>query len=905
MNKPIQTTCPYCGVGCGISAKVDEAHRRLKISGDTSHPANLGRLCSKGSALGETVELKGRLLQPKVYGRETSWAEALDLVADSFLNTIKKFGADAVAIYGSGQLLTEDYYVANKLMKGFIGSGNMDTNSRLCMSSSVAGHKRAFGSDTVPGCYEDFEQAEMIILIGSNAAWCHPVSFQRIRAAKEANPALKIVVIDPRRTASCDIADLHLPLASGSDASLFNGLLHFLNEQNTLDSAYIKAHTEGFIDALNAAAIDIEQVAKACRLKKDDLHRFYQWFAEHKKVISLYSQGINQSSSGTDKVNAIINCHLATGRIGKPGMGPFSLTGQPNAMGGREVGGLSHQLAAHMDFSYAEDIDRVARFWNTQNIARKPGYPAVDLFDAIHDGKVKTVWIMGTNPVVSLPNADKVKRALQGCEFVVVSDCIEGTDTAALAHVLLPAQGWSEKDGTVTNSERRISRQRALFTPAGSAKPDWWIITQVARRMGFEQEFHYQSPVEIFREHAALSGFENNGQRDFDISAFADITALDYEQLQPTQWPVNQAFPQGRARLFDDGKFFTESGKAKFIAVTPRLPVNSPDQNYPLILNTGRLRDQWHTMTRTAIAAKLNQHKPEPFVEVHPDDAHYLSSEVCDESICGREFIRATDDARINSRPPQSNLAIIESRWGSMIARVQITDSQLPGSVFVPMHWTEKYAGRGRMGALVNPVVDPVSNQPESKHTPVRIKAYRPAWQGFILSRCELNMIAPEYWVKVKGEQVYRYELAGMTLPEDWREWAQKNLCDSDGGAGQWQEYQDAARGNYRAARMVNNQLESVVAIATESALPERSWLTSLFVKTELDKAERMALLTGKPPLGGEDVGTIVCACFNVGEKAIQAAIREKGLKTHQEVGRCLKAGTNCGSCVPEIKALL
>ncbi len=524
MSDIIQTTCPYCGVGCGISAKVDEQSRQVKISGDATHPANFGRLCSKGSALGETVELKGRLLQPRIYGRDAGWAEALDLVADSFVSTIEKYGADAVAIYGSGQLLTEDYYVANKLMKGFIGSGNMDTNSRLCMSSSVAGHKRAFGSDTVPGCYADYEQADMIVLIGSNAAWCHPVSFQRIRAAKEANPALKIVVIDPRRTASCDIADLHLPLASGSDASLFNGLLHFLSEQDALDSAYIDAHTEGFAQALNAAGVEVEQVAAYCRLDKDDLRRFYQWFAGHEKVMSLYSQGVNQSSSGTDKVNAIINCHLATGRIGRPGMGPFSLTGQPNAMGGREVGGLSHQLAAHMDFSSTDDIDRVARFWNTQNIAKKPGYPAVELFDAIHDGKVKAVWIMGTNPVVSLPNADKVKRALQQCDFVVVSDCIADTDTTALAHVLLPAQGWSEKDGTVTNSERRISRQRTLFKPAGDAKPDWWIITQVARRMGFEQAFHYQSPVEIFREHAALSGFENNGLRDFDISAFAKIS---------------------------------------------------------------------------------------------------------------------------------------------------------------------------------------------------------------------------------------------------------------------------------------------------------------------------------------------------------------------------------------------
>ena len=521
----------------------------------------------------------------------------------------------------------------------------------------------------------------MIVLIGSNAAWCHPVSFQRIRAAKEANPALKIVTIDPRRTSTSDIADLHLPVAIGSDTILFNGLLHYLSQQNALNQAYINQHTEGFSEALMASTASsntLESVAERCKLNVEDVRCFYQWFVSHEQVMSLYSQGINQSSSGTDKVNAIINCHLATGRIGRPGMGPFSLTGQPNAMGGREVGGLSHQLAAHMDFTNVDDIERVARFWQANNIATKPGLTAVELFDAVYDGKVKAIWIMGTNPVVSMPDADKVKNALQRCEFVAVSDCIANTDTTALAHVLLPAQGWSEKDGTVTNSERCISRQRALFSPSGNAKPDWWIITQVARRMGFEQAFHYRTPGEIFREHAALSGFENNaeqGFRDFDISAFAEISQHDYDHLQPIQWPVNQAYPKGRARLFEDGQFFTPSGKARFIAIQPRLPVNLPDKNYPLILNTGRLRDEWHTMTRTAIAAKLNQHKPEPFVEVHPVDAerHALSP---------------------------NTLAIIESQWGSMIARVQITDSQQRGCLFVPMHWTERIRQPGANGGI-------------------------------------------------------------------------------------------------------------------------------------------------------------------------------------------------------------
>ncbi|CAA9891358.1 Nitrate reductase [Candidatus Methylobacter favarea] len=884
--KSVQTTCPYCGVGCGINALVDEQTHQVEITGNPSHPANFGRLCSKGSALGETVELKGRLLQPRVYGREASWGEALDLVADSLISTIEKYGPDAVAIYGSGQLLTEDYYVANKLMKGFIGSGNMDTNSRLCMSSSVAGHKRAFGSDTVPGCYEDFEQAELIILIGSNTAWCHPVSFQRIRAAKEANPQLKIVVIDPRRTVTCDIADLHLPLAIGSDTILFNGLLHYLGRKDLQNQAYIEKYTEGFSTALEAAAISsgtIEGVAAQCRLNVNDLQRFYHWFARHEKVMSLYSQGVNQSSSGTDKVNAIINCHLVTGRIGKPGMGPFSLTGQPNAMGGREVGGLSNQLAAHMDFARNDDIERVGRFWGSKTIARKPGYPAVELFDAIHDGKVKAVWIMGTNPAVSLPNADKVKQALQHCDFVVVSDCIANTDTTALAHVLLPAQGWSEKDGTVTNSERCISRQRALFSPAGGAKPDWWIITQVARRMGYEQAFHYKNTAEIFREHAALSGFENNaeqGLRDFDISAFADISQQEYDNFQPIQWPVNRTHPQGRARIFDDGKFYTATGKARFIAIEPRLPVNLPDKVYPLVLNTGRLRDQWHTMTRTAIAAKLNQHKPEPFVEVHPTDARR------------HELLPNT-------------LATIESRWGSMVARVQITDSQQQGSLFVPMHWTGQLASRGRMGALVNPVVDPVSKQPECKHTPVRIEAYQPVWHGFILSRRELNITEPEYLVKIKGEQFYRYELAGETLPENWQDWARKNLWNTPVENSQWQEYQDSGINNYRAAHIVDNRLESLIFIGGDINLPERSWLTSLFAHAELEKDDRKSLLTGLPPLGVPDIGPVVCACFNVGEKTIQTAIREKNLRTPQQVGQYLKAGTNCGSCVPEIKALL
>jgi assimilatory nitrate reductase catalytic subunit len=868
MTKTIQTTCPYCGVGCGINAKVDTTQHRLVIWGDKQHPANFGRLCSKGSALGDTIELNTRLLQPRVNGHETSWTVALDLVADTFMNIVKQHGANAVAFYGSGQLLTEDYYVANKLMKGFIGGGNMDTNSRLCMSSSVAGHKRAFGADVVPNCYEDYEHAKLIVLIGSNAAWCHPVSFQRIRAAKEANSEVKIVVIDPRRTASCDIADLHLPLKSGSDAWLFNGLLSYLSEHQALDHHYIEQHTEGF----HNPQLSVEEVARQCQLNLDDVQRFYDWFAHTDKTLSLYSQGINQSTSGTDKVNAILNCHLATGRIGKLGCGALSLTGQPNAMGGREVGGLAHQLAAHIDFSNTDDIERVARFWQAPNIAKRGGLPAVELFDAIFDGNVKAIWIFGTNPVVSLPNADKVKLALQRCEFVVVSDCVANTDTTAFAHVLLPASAWSEKDGTVTNSERRISRQRALFPAAGNAKPDWWILTQVAKRMGFSSTFNYQSPVEIFREHAALSGFENNRQRAFDISGLANISLEDYDNLQPIQWGINSEHPNGKARFFADGKFFTASGKAQFINVTPRSPAHAPDADYPLILNTGRLRDQWHTMTRTALAAKLNQHRPESLVEIHPDDAEQYSLVV-------------------------GGLAQLESRWGTMLARVQTTDEQTRGNVFVPMHWTDQYASNGRVGALVNPVIDPISKQPESKHTPIRIRAYTTGYYGFVLTRLELDISNLAYWVKTNGEGYYRYELADDELAS--------NLLRTAYPTADWQEYKDDAKAIYRAAAFSGQRLEAVICIAPDSQLPERSWLSSLFAKSELEANERKALLTGKPPAGQADVGRIMCACFNVGEKTIRAAIKEQGLTTYQQIGQCLKAGTNCGSCVPEIKALL
>ena len=913
-NHIIHTTCAYCGVGCGIEAEVKGGQavdgREVIVKGDAQHPANFGRLCSKGSALGETLDLSSRLLVPEVRGKPSDWHSALDEVAGRFRQVIDEHGPEAVAFYGSGQLLTEDYYVANKLMKGFIGVANIDTNSRLCMSSSVAGHKRAFGADTVPACYEDFEHAELIILIGSNAAWCHPVSFQRIKAAKANNPRLKVVVIDPRRTDSCDIADLHLGLNAGSDVALFNGLLAHLSTHDALDHDYIAAHTQGFDETLAAAREDapnLEAVARLCGIERDNLATFYDWFTHTDKTLSLYSQGVNQSSSGTDKVSAILHCHLATGRIGKPGSGPLSLTGQPNAMGGREVGGLAHQLAAHMDFT-EQDIDRVGRFWQSPGMASQAGYTATELFDAMDEGKIKAVWIMATNPVVSLPDANKVKRALQKCEFVVVSDCVNRGDTLDLADVKLPALGWSEKDGTVTNTERRISRQRALFAPAGEAKPDWWIICEVAKRLGFKEAFDYANGMEIFREHARLSAFENGlgeglRRRDFNLSGLVDISQDEYDQLSPQQWPILAAAQDGQliasadsARFFAEGGFFTANGKANFTPVKVKNPAYLPSAKRPLVLNTGRLRDQWHTMTRTALAPRLNQHKPEPFIDIHGTDA----------------------EARGLS---QGQLAEIESDWGRMLARVNISDRQSSGDVFVPMHWTEQFSRQGRMGVVVNPAIDPISKQPECKYTPVEVRPFKAAWHGFIISRSELGLLGSQallddatltdvdYRVKVVGQGYYLYELAGTTAV-DWQHWLSSRLSAA---ALTWQGYEDSARGLSRSACFSADkdgavQLEAVIVIGADEQLPERHWLTSLFAPEHapvLSDDERKALLSGRPPVGAPDVGQIVCACFSVGEKTIRAAIQEQGLDSAQAVGKACKAGTNCGSCVPEIKALL
>jgi assimilatory nitrate reductase catalytic subunit len=856
--RSIRTTCAYCGVGCGIRAEV--SGRAVTIAGDPDHPANAGRLCSKGTHLGETVGLEGRLLHPEIHGKRVSWDRAIERVARKFGETIERHGPDSAAFYVSGQLLTEDYYVANKLMKGFIGSGNIDTNSRLCMSSAVAGHTRAFGEDVVPATYADLDQADLVVLVGSNAAWCHPVVYQRIMAARAAR-GTKLVVIDPRRTETCEDADLHLALRPGSDVALMNGLLAHCREAGAIDREFLDAHVstpQGFWGALGEGS-DLWSTAATCDLPPADLHTFYELFVRTPRTVTLFSQGINQSVRGTDQVNAIINVHLATGRIGKPGAAPFSITGQPNAMGGREVGGLATTLAAHRDFA-PDDVETVRRFWAAPRMATKPGLKAVDLFRQVREGRVKALWIMATNPAVSLPDAGLVREALAACPFVVVSDCIADTDTSRFAHVKLPAAGWGEKDGTVTNSERLVSRQRALFPPAGEARPDWWIVTRVAQAMGWTEAFAYDRPADIFREHARLSTYRNEGRRLFDLRQYAAISNLDYDRLEPFRWGGTP---------FADGRFATPDGKARLVPVTQR-PLAGPLARFPLTLNTGRYRDQWHTMTRSGLSPRLSQHRREPLVEIHPEDAAALGI--------------AADD-----------LVLVATPQGDSVFRAALSDGQRRGEVFTPIHWTDRQSTGGRTGLLARGQVDPLSGQPGFKATPARLEKLAPEWRGFVIARELPDAIPAAYATRVRVPQGWLLEVAGDGDPA--------LLAKAVLPKGEKVEIVDSARGGLRCAVLADGKLAAALFVTRDSRLPRREWLVAQLA--EAQAAAPVELLAGRPATPQPDRGAIVCVCFDVGINTIVEAIAGQGLVSVDAVGRALSAGTNCGSCRPAIQRLI
>eukprot|EP00163_Fabomonas_tropica_P027026 TRINITY_DN5111_c0_g6_i1.p1 TRINITY_DN5111_c0_g6~~TRINITY_DN5111_c0_g6_i1.p1 ORF type:complete len:874 (-),score=52.87 TRINITY_DN5111_c0_g6_i1:546-3167(-) len=855
------------------------------VKGNRSHPANLGRLCVKGSALGETVGLNGRLMEPRVNGKAASWNDALSAASGAIAEAVNTHGPGSVAFYLSGQLLTEDYYVANKLAKGFIGTPHVDTNSRLCMSSAVAAHKRAFGEDCVPGNYEDFELADLLVLAGSNAAWAHPVLYQRMEARQR--PGRKVVVIDPRRTATSELADLHLRLKPGTDTILFNGLLAWLDQHNAIDQAYVNAHCDGYqkaLDAARKAAPAVAEVARQCDLEASDVETFYRWYQETPRTVTGFSQGINQSVAGTDKCNAIINCHLATGRVGKPGASPFSLTGQPNAMGGREVGGLANTLAAHLEYDTPGARELLAEFWESQSLPEAPGLKAVDLFEAVHRGDIRVLWIMGTNPAVSLPDSPRVREALERCPTVIVSDCMAETDTTAFADVLLPAAGWGEKDGTVTNSERRISRQRSFLPLPGEVKPDWWIISAVARELGYGDAFPYQRPADVFREHAGLCGLAHSrAGKVIDLSGLEALSDEEYEALDPIQWPVPGRSGGGRSgtsRLFSDGVYATPSGRARMVAIETTLPAQQPSEAQPLVVNAGRIRDQWHTMTRTAQSSRLLSHRPEPFIEVNPVDAR--------------------------------RIGLVEGGLGRLaghdlsapyVGRIRITDNQRPGDVFVPIHWNSQFASQGLACNLMAAVTDPVSGQPEGKHGTASLKPLTTRWQARLLRRkespwCQEDEALCDYWSRQPLSHCESWWLAGG-WPVHWQQDAVAWMGGEPNVI-----LADAAEGRFRAARIVNGKLRAVLLVEPGAeALPDLAWLDQCFAADNLSREQRQWLLAGRA-VDTEDVGSLVCSCFQVGEKQIAGAISE-GHVSVDALGKTLKCGTNCGSCIPELRGLL
>ncbi len=821
-----QTTCPYCGVGCGVMAHVTPTPSgpKVKIEGDVNHPANYGKLCIKGSNLADTLGLETRVLEP-IIGRKdqqeiTSWDTATSIIAKKFQQCIDQYGRDSIAFYVSGQLLTEDYYVVNKFVKGYFGTANIDTNSRLCMSSAVAAHKRVFGEDIVPASYEDFEHTDMVVLVGSNTAWCHPVLYQRIMKAKEQRN-LFVVVVDPRFTSTCEAADLHLPILPGQDVALFNGVLQYLWKNGHADKKFIAKYTHGLEQTLVQSKTEssIEAVAQRTGITADKLRNVYERFVQTEKGMTLFSMGVNQSSQGVNKANSISNCHLLTGKIGKLGAAPFSMTGQPNAMGGREVGGLANMLAAHLELENESHQQLVQNFWKSPYIAKQAGLKAVDLFQAVESGKIKAIWIMATNPVVSLPDANQVKRALEKCDFVVVSEICQNTDTTQYADVLLPALGWGERDGTVTNSERRISRQRAFLDIPGQAKADWWAISQVAQKMGFSG-FDFNNSHDIFLEHARLSAEQNShlSQRSetpyfryFNLKGLTDLSLAEYNELKPVQWPVwskDQA-DDLVTRLYSQGQFSHADGKAKFIAVSAVDPVYPICSEFPLILNTGRIRDQWHTMSRTGLSANLSTHRAEPYCEIHPHDA--LKYGIKDDE-----------------------LVEVKSRWGNCVLRAMVSDNIRRGQVFAPIHWNDQVASDARIGKIVNPVVDAISGEPEFKHTPVLIQPFHIQWQGVFYVRQGFektvqssieNMV---WWVKITTTKALRYELADRQKFAHTTEHL-KELFPFQDESFEWLNLEDQTAHISHTVVLKEGHLIASLYIAPKALLPDRDWIANLF----------------------------------------------------------------------------
>lgn len=912
-----KATCPYCGVGCGVIIEHD-AQQVLGVRGDPDHPANFGRLCTKGSTLHLTAQpvlqqqvrvAKPMLRTERTAARQASdWSQTYAYLANRFADTIRQHGPDSVGFYISGQLLTEDYYVFNKLAKGLIGTNNIDTNSRLCMSSAVAGYKQTLGADAPPACYEDLALCETLFIVGSNTAFAHPILFRRIEDARKANPNLKMIVADPRRTDTAQQADLHLAIQPGTDVALFNGLLHILLWEDLVDTAYIESHTEGFAELKRIVRDYTPQfVADTCGISVADLQKAALWFGQSKASLSLYCQGLNQSSVGTAKNAALINLHLATGQIGKPGAGPFSLTGQPNAMGGREVGGMANLLSAHRDLANPEHRAEVAALWGLPSVPEKPGKTAVEMFDAVEKGEIKILWIACTNPAQSMPNQSLIHAALKKAELVIVQEAYSTTATAQYADVLLPATTWAEKDGTVTNSERRISRVRPAIPAFGEARHDWQIAVEFAHvleqqlRPGLPTLFPYPNAESVWNEHR-----ESTRGRDLDI------TGLSYHMLEqqgPQQWPLPTGASSGKARLYDDGVFPTASGKAKFFPAQYQPVAEPADARYPFRLNTGRLRDQWHGMSRTGTVGQLYSHAPEPCIQMAPGDMAR----------------RAWNDGE---------LLQVTSRRGTQILPVQASAELQPGQVFVAMHWGAEFVsghtgdGSPALGvnALTSPVFDAYSKQPELKNAAVKLLKAELPWRYVAFAWLPQDAaLAVQTALREKLAQFPyascvlfgREKQTGVLLRAAGYEAATSELlaeieAQLDLVGGDVMKYDDRKRGHTRRIKVSRNVDGTPVlrAVALAGDISAEVWLKEyLQAEQSVQTLGRLLLLpSATPPAGFQARGKIVCNCFNVSETDIQQTLATLS-GSADEVLSLLQAkkecGTNCGSCVPELKRMI
>ena len=933
-----RSTCCYCGVGCGVIIQ-HEAGRITGVRGDPEHPANHGRLCTKGSTLHLTaaphLTAQVRALQPMQRAargqplQPIAWNEALDTVADRLADIVRTHGPDAIGLYLSGQLLTEDYYVFNKLAKGLLGTNNVDTNSRLCMSSAVAGYKASLGSDAPPACYDDLALADTVFITGSNMAWAHPVLFRRLEDAKRARPQQRWIVVDPRCTETAEAADLHLQIQPGTDVVLHHALLHLMLWEGLTDPAFIAAHTTGFA-ALRDRVREFTpaHAAKVCGLKADDIVQAARWFAglddaadeppaaARRPTLSLYCQGLNQSIAGTDNNSTLINLHLACGQIGRPGAGPLSLTGQPNAMGGREVGGLANLLSAHRDLANPDHRAEVAALWGVPEVPAAPGLDAVAMFEAAAEGRLQALWIVCTNPAHSLPDQALVQRAFERCPLIIVQDAYATTATVAQADILLPASTWGEKSGTVTNSERRISRVNAAVQPPGDARDDWRIAVDVAHRLearlGSRRGdggtlFPYAEAEDVWCEHR-----ESTRGRDLDI------TGLSYTTLahQPAQWPCPAGAPSGdasasagQARLYTDHHFATPDGRARFTAPAWR-PVAEPrDARFPIALTTGRLRDQWHGTSRTGTLGRLFAHEPEPAIELHPQDL-----------------------ARRGWQDGQ--LLRIQSRRGALVLPARASTALVPAQAFIAMHWgPETVAGLG-VNALTTGARCPQSKQPELKHAAVKLAPAELPW-GLVGAA----------WLPAAEAQALRTRLRALftRLPYavcvPFGREPDGDGTDEDGppaarpvgllfrAAGPSPDlvavaeleaalglkdtavlrYADARTGQQRSARLGADGTLQAVVLAGDTAAA--GWVLALLQQAGPAAALGRALLAGsrRPPQAAAARARQVCACHDVREDRITASLQTAQgplAERIQQVQQATRCGTSCGSCLPAVRAL-